>query len=127
MKRILFSIFAILLIATVVQAASPVPITLAWNAVAGADGGYRFYLKSADVAAGTIVPENLIQIGTAAAGATTVVIPLTLPDGKYTVHAVALDLVGFQSDLSLPATLNDTTTVVYLTKPGNATLKIRKK
>jgi len=125
MKWLLAVLF--LLVSTVVYAASPVPITLAWNAVVGADGGYKFYLKSVDVSAGTVVPEKLIQIGTAAAGTTTVVIPLTLPDGKYTVHAVALDLVGNQSDLSLPATLNDTTTVVYLTKPGNATLKIRTK
>jgi hypothetical protein len=117
----------ILLVSTVVYAAAPVPITLAWNAVAGADGGYRFYLKSADVAAGTVVPENLIQIGTAAAGMTTVVIPLTLPSGKYTVHATASDAYGFQSDLSLPATLDDTTAVVYLQKPGNTTLKIRTK
>jgi len=115
----------LLLVSTVVYAASPVPITLAWNAVVGADGGYKFYLKPADVATGTVMPGNLIQVGTAQAGLTTVVIPLTLPAGKFTIHATALDVAGNESDLSAPATLNDTTTVVYLAKPGNATLKIR--
>jgi hypothetical protein len=116
----------LLLVSTVVYAASPVPITLTWNGATGADGGYRFYLRQLEIAVGTVVPENLIQIGTAVAGATTAIIPLTLPiEGRYTVHAVALDLVGNQSDLSEAATWNDTTTVVYLQKPGKPTLKIR--
>ncbi|MFA5323367.1 MAG: Ig-like domain-containing protein [Smithella sp.] len=94
------------------------PITLAWGAVPDADGGYKFYLKP-------VAADTLTEIGTSAAGTTTVTIPLALPDGKYTVHAVACDVAGNQSDLSLPATLNDTGTVVYLMKPGKATVKIK--
>jgi hypothetical protein len=123
MKKIFF-VLAIILMAATVQAATP--ITLVWNAVGGADGGYAFFLKPVDVSAGIIGTGNLVGIGTSAAGTTTVTIPLTLPDGKYTVHAVAKDLIGNQSDLSEPATLNDTGAVVYLTKPGKTTLKIRK-
>jgi hypothetical protein len=124
MKKIIFLAFLLSLIPCITLA-GPVSITLAWTAVPDADGGYEFFLKSTDVATGTIGTGNLIEIGTAAAGTTTVTLPLTLPNGKYTIHAVSRDIVGNQSDLSLPATLNDTTTVVYLTKPGKVVVKIR--
>jgi hypothetical protein len=118
-KVLLFLLLSLIVGVSVVHADSRALVRFEWSPSDGADAGYRFFIKNVDTG-------MLIKVGEAPAGSTNTEISLTaLRGSKFTVHVTGVSLLGFESDLSEPATIGDTGVIGYLVQPGNSALKIR--